>query len=166
MGPSQWTAIWYQNTLWFILQQCQYLTVHNIYSRKIVVNWKGFRRKQLQTSLAFAGTDRVKQWKSSVRKPVSWLTLHLVTSQTQKQYVTVTSTCSFKAYVQVWRTRGKKLDQAHRMTHRILTHVRLTTEKQFNTMQYEDNKHNSEVQDMDMFFLTICISFKSFTKWQ
>lgn len=28
-------------------------------------------------------------------------------------------------------------------------------------MHYEDNKHNSEVHDMDKFFFTICISLKS-----
>jgi hypothetical protein len=114
--------------------------------------------------LAFAGSDRVKQPKSSVRMPVSWLALKLGTSQTQTQYVTVTQTCSFKKYIQVVRTRGKKLHQAHLMTHGILTHVRLRTQTQFHNMHYEDNKHNSEAHNMDTFFFTICISLKSFTE--
>jgi len=95
--------------------------------------------------------------------PVSWLAFKLGTSQTQTQYVTVTQTCSFKEYIQVVRTRGKKLHQAHQMTHRILTHVRLRTETQLHNMHYKDNKHNSEAHDMDKFFFTICVSLKSFT---
>jgi len=91
--------------------------------------------------------------------PESWLALKLHTSQTQTQYVTVTETCSFKEYIQVVRTKGKKLHQAHLMTHRILTHVRLRTEIQFHNMHYEDNKHNSEAHDMDKFFF----SLRSFT---
>lgn len=39
----------------------------------------------------------------------------------------------------------------------------LTTGKQYYSMHY-DNKHNSEVQDMEMFLFTIHISLKSLTK--
>ena len=70
-----------------------------------------------EINLAFGGSDRVKQPKSSVMMPVFWLALKLGTSQTQTQYVTVKQTCSFKEYFQVGRTRGKKLGQAPLMTH-------------------------------------------------
>jgi len=84
--------------------------------------------------------------------PVSWLAHKLGTSQTQTQYVTVIQTHSFKEYIQVVRTRGKKF-RAHLMTHRILTHVRLKTQTQLHNMYYEDNKHNSEAQCYGQIFL-------------
>jgi len=96
--------------------------------------------------------------------PVSWLALKLHTSKTQTQYVTVTQTYSLKEHIQIVRTRGKKLHQAHLITHSILTHIRVRTEIQFHSMHYEDDKHNSEAHDMDTFSFTICISLKSCTE--
>ena len=112
---------------------------------------------------AFAGSDRVNNQnpQSGCQCP-GW---HSNCIPPRTHYVTVTQTCSFKEYIQVVKTRGKKLHQAHLMTHRILTHVRPRTEIQFHNKHYEDNQHNSEAHDMDKFFFTICISLKSFTHW-
>jgi hypothetical protein len=113
--------MWYQNTLCFFSQHCQYKDY--VISTVGQLWWIGEvfegNNHGLRGFSCICWVRHSKTRKSSVRKPVSWLTLNLGTSQTQAQSVSVTPTCSFKEYVQVGKTRGTKLDQAHQITQKF-----------------------------------------------